>query len=71
MMKNDKWCCAIFKITGKKKHVLHGTVSLADADLRIQQCPPQMLGQMLVVCFTNHALDQFLEGMMDFCPAEG
>ncbi|BFZ13122.1 hypothetical protein BsWGS_16161 [Bradybaena similaris] len=24
-------------------------------------------GPILVVCFTNHALDQFLEGILDFC----
>ncbi|CAL1546920.1 unnamed protein product [Lymnaea stagnalis] len=24
-------------------------------------------GPVLVVCYTNHALDQFLEGMLDFC----
>ena len=23
---------------------------------------------ILVVCYTNHALDQFLEGILDFCP---
>jgi hypothetical protein len=26
---------------------------------------------ILVVCFTNHALDQFLEGIHEFHPAEG
>lgn len=25
-------------------------------------------GPMLVVCYTNHALDQFLEGILDFHP---
>ena len=24
---------------------------------------------ILVVCYTNHALDQFLEGILDFCPS--
>lgn len=24
---------------------------------------------VLVVCYTNHALDQFLEGILKFCPA--
>ncbi|GAB6018951.1 NFX1-type zinc finger-containing protein 1 [Chamberlinius hualienensis] len=24
-------------------------------------------GQILIVCFTNHALDQFLEGILEFC----
>ena len=26
---------------------------------------------ILIVCFTNHALDQFLEGMLDFCDESG
>ncbi|XP_005110825.1 NFX1-type zinc finger-containing protein 1 [Aplysia californica] len=26
-------------------------------------------GPILVVCYTNHALDQFLEGVLDFCPS--
>lgn len=25
-------------------------------------------GPILVVCYSNHALDQFLEGILDFCP---
>ncbi|XP_067947233.1 NFX1-type zinc finger-containing protein 1-like [Watersipora subatra] len=31
-------------------------------------CPDRVLNQMLIVCYTNHALDQFLEGMLYFCP---
>lgn len=34
-------------------------------------CPPRSLNQLLVVCYTNHALDQFLEGMLQFCPKQG
>lgn len=30
--------------------------------LRIKRMPP-----ILIVCYTNHALDQFLEGMLPFC----
>ncbi|XP_055891385.1 NFX1-type zinc finger-containing protein 1-like [Biomphalaria glabrata] len=37
--------------------------------LKNQKCKGQNSGSpILVVCFTNHALDQFLEGILRFCP---
>ena len=45
----------------------------SDIDLKkIEQQPLQshtMKKPILVVCYTNHALDQFLEGILDFCPS--
>ncbi|XP_052816634.1 NFX1-type zinc finger-containing protein 1-like [Mya arenaria] len=33
--------------------------------------PNEQQSPLLVVCYTNHALDQFLEGMLQFCEREG
>jgi len=32
---------------------------------------PVMRRPILVVCYTNHALDQFLEGILQFCDSDG
>lgn len=39
---------------------------------RARTCPPADLHvPILIVCYTNHALDQFLEGILQFCPKQG
>ena len=39
---------------------------------RYEMCSEQKISvPVLVVCFTNHALDQFLEGILKFCPKQG
>lgn len=39
---------------------------------RYELCGEQKIHvPVLVVCYTNHALDQFLEGILKFCPTEG
>lgn len=55
--------------TAARKHALKS----ASGNLRQREayCPKKRLDTMLVVCYTNHALDQFLEGMLNFCPIEG
>ncbi|KAK3611429.1 hypothetical protein CHS0354_027157 [Potamilus streckersoni] len=32
--------------------------------------PSDAINPMLIVCYTNHALDQFLEGIQSFCPKD-
>ena len=48
-----------------------GTLSPDMREVLESNCPPKSLKQLLVVCYTNHALDQFLEGMLQFCPKKG
>ncbi|KAF6024122.1 ZNFX1 [Bugula neritina] len=33
----------------------------------VDKLPNRMYKPMLIVCYTNHALDQFLEGILEFC----
>jgi len=36
----------------------------------IATSPARQFGPILLVCYTNHALDQFLVGVFDHCPVE-
>ena len=48
----------------------YGSVDIMPERARL--CPPADLNvPILVVCYTNHALDQFLEGILKFCPKKG
>lgn len=60
---------ALFAVIATKKHAL--TSSAKNKKEREANCPERRLCQMLVVCYTNHALDQFLEGILNFCPIDG
>ena len=59
----------MLSLAATKKHALKS--AYGNQQERQENCPDRTLRQMLVVCFTNHALDQFLEGMLNFCPIEG
>jgi len=37
----------------------------------VDKLPNRMYKPMLIVCYTNHALDQFLEGILEFCESSG
>uniref|UniRef100_A0A8C4QBK2 NFX1-type zinc finger-containing protein 1 n=1 Tax=Eptatretus burgeri TaxID=7764 RepID=A0A8C4QBK2_EPTBU len=42
-------------------------VGLKVAKILLQESIQKNLNPMLIVCYTNHALDQFLEGILKFC----
>ena len=64
--------CYTTLLDSSRKHVTaRGRTDAEKRLLRETKCSEARLEQILVVCYTNHALDQFLEGMLDFCPKEG
>ncbi|XP_067947239.1 NFX1-type zinc finger-containing protein 1-like [Watersipora subatra] len=60
----------LYGISSTDQETTDSGLTISDRTMSWRERRPKRLNQVLIVCYTNHALDQFLEGMLKFCSIE-
>lgn len=55
----------------RSREKLFTVYDMEESEVMDERTPNLMENPILLVCYTNHALDQFLEGILEFCDTQG